>query len=129
LTNIVSQILKTSKPTGDRECPLHVEHAHQINELMNQKAGSCDLDDDEIVDYDVISIVDDLDENTLPPKVKKTAIKIEHGVQPVACHFMDHALQSVIPRPHCQVGHGILNTISSALSPAAQLACNEEQSV
>ncbi|KAK2461365.1 hypothetical protein APHAL10511_006589, partial [Amanita phalloides] len=53
------QILKTSKPTRDAECPPHVERAHEINELMNQKVGSRNLDNEEILDNNTISIPSD----------------------------------------------------------------------
>ncbi|KIM82645.1 hypothetical protein PILCRDRAFT_88637 [Piloderma croceum F 1598] len=44
------QLVKVSKPMGDAECPLQVERAHQIDWLLNEKAGTQDLDDSEIVD-------------------------------------------------------------------------------
>jgi hypothetical protein len=44
--------VKTAKPTGDAEVPPHVECAHAINDLMNEKAGSHDLDDQDIIDAD-----------------------------------------------------------------------------
>ncbi|KAK2463364.1 hypothetical protein APHAL10511_004620 [Amanita phalloides] len=115
------QILKTSKPTGDAECTPHVERAHEINELMNQKAGSCDLDDEEILDNDTISIPSD-EENVCP-----RATAHQSGASSIALHITNRVLHAVTPCPRCQVGQEILNTISSALSPAAQQACSEEQ--
>lgn len=44
--------MRTTKPTGDAECPPHVERAHNIETLMNEKASTRDLDDSEIVDAD-----------------------------------------------------------------------------
>ncbi|KAK2459528.1 hypothetical protein APHAL10511_008470, partial [Amanita phalloides] len=115
------QILKTSKPTGDAECPPHVECAHEINELMNQKVGSRDLDDEEILDNDTISIPSD-EENVCPRATAR-----QSGASPIAHHITNRVLHAVTPCPRRQVGQEILNTISSALSPAAQQARSEEQ--
>ncbi len=37
--------MRTPKPTGDAECPPEIERAHIIEELMNEKAGTRDLND------------------------------------------------------------------------------------
>ncbi|KAG1899162.1 uncharacterized protein F5891DRAFT_914838, partial [Suillus fuscotomentosus] len=44
------QLVCTTKPTGDAECPPYIECAHEINDCMNEKAGTWDLDDDEFAD-------------------------------------------------------------------------------
>jgi hypothetical protein len=51
----------TTKPTGDAECPPHIEHAHKIDFCMNEKAGIQGLDDDEFANV-VINIMSDKDE-------------------------------------------------------------------
>ncbi|KAK2459303.1 hypothetical protein APHAL10511_008658 [Amanita phalloides] len=88
---------------------------------MNQKAGSCDLDNEEILDNNTISIPSD-EENVCPRATAR-----QSGASPIARHITDRVLHAVTPRPRRQVGQEILNTISSALSPAAQQACSEEQ--
>ena len=45
-------MVRTSKPTGDADCPPHVLRAQSIEELINDKVGSRELDDSEIVDVD-----------------------------------------------------------------------------
>lgn len=40
----------TSKPTGNAECPLEIQRAYIIKELMNEKASTYDLNDSDIVD-------------------------------------------------------------------------------
>ncbi|KAJ3860610.1 hypothetical protein EV359DRAFT_67175, partial [Lentinula novae-zelandiae] len=42
------QLVKTTKPTGDAELPRNVEEALEIEELMNDKAGTRDLNDSDI---------------------------------------------------------------------------------
>ena len=44
------QILKIPRPTGKGECPEYVERAHQLNDLIQAKIGSCTLTDNKITD-------------------------------------------------------------------------------
>ena len=53
------QLVRVSKPTGNAECPPQVERAHQIDWLINEKAGTWELDNSEIID----AIEDDGDNN------------------------------------------------------------------
>ncbi|EDR07680.1 uncharacterized protein LACBIDRAFT_327577 [Laccaria bicolor S238N-H82] len=65
------QFVRTSKPTGDAECPPHIECAHFIEDQINEKAGTWELDDADIVDAyeDPIEISDDEEEEeTVPPR-------------------------------------------------------------
>ncbi|KAG2064097.1 hypothetical protein BDR04DRAFT_1162947 [Suillus decipiens] len=55
------QLVHTMKPTGDAECPPHIEQAHEIDFCMNEEAGTWDLNDDEF-DNEVINIGSDEDE-------------------------------------------------------------------
>ncbi|KAK0489863.1 hypothetical protein EDD18DRAFT_1359204 [Armillaria luteobubalina] len=119
------QLVKTSKLTGDAECPPHVERAHEIEDLMNDKAGSRDLDDNEIIDVD--NVHESSDEENIP--VKKSTILVQPPIQgPIACHSAtDYLTNSVNTGPHqCNNAQDILQNISSVLSPDAQLACSEE---
>ncbi|KIY48376.1 hypothetical protein FISHEDRAFT_58994 [Fistulina hepatica ATCC 64428] len=46
--------IRTSKPTSDAECPPEIERAHEIEYLINSRAETRDLDDDEEdVDEDI----------------------------------------------------------------------------
>ena len=59
MINTFLQLVRTSKPTGDADCPPHVLRAQYIEELINDKVGSRELDDSEIVDVyedDVIEL-------------------------------------------------------------------------
>lgn len=42
------QLLRKKKPTGDAECPEEIEEAHEIEDMINEKVGTRDLDDDEL---------------------------------------------------------------------------------
>ncbi len=68
-----TQLVKTSKPTGDAECPPHVERAHEIEDLMNEKAGSRDLDDEDIIDVD--NDLKSSDEENIPVKKNTTVVQ------------------------------------------------------
>lgn len=46
----VSQLVKTTKPTGDGVCPLKVSWAHEIDQLINECAGTCDVNDTDLKD-------------------------------------------------------------------------------
>ncbi|KAE9395859.1 hypothetical protein BT96DRAFT_942161 [Gymnopus androsaceus JB14] len=123
--------VKMTKPTGDAECPPHIEEAHEIKDLMNAKADSCDLDNEDILD-EVIE-VDSNDggnesdiENVPPlPKKKLPAKKVQEG--PVArCMPSDRLAPSPYTRQNAN--QEILANISNALDPAAQHARSEEHS-
>jgi hypothetical protein len=58
LTVTFLQLVRTSKPTGDAECPPHVLRAQYIEELINEKVGSRELDDSEIIDVDEDEIME-----------------------------------------------------------------------
>ncbi|KAK0503745.1 hypothetical protein EDD18DRAFT_1344591 [Armillaria luteobubalina] len=98
---------------------------HMLIKLMNNKAGSCDLDDDEIIDVD--NDHKSSDEENIP--AKKSTILVQPPIQgPVTCcSATDHLTNSVNTGPHqCNNAQDILQNISSVLSPDAQLACSEE---
>ncbi|KAG1902231.1 uncharacterized protein F5891DRAFT_1186810 [Suillus fuscotomentosus] len=50
-----TQLVCTMKPTGDAECPPYIERTHEIDDCMNEKAGTQDLDDNKFAD-EVINI-------------------------------------------------------------------------
>ncbi|KAK0443814.1 hypothetical protein EV421DRAFT_512944 [Armillaria borealis] len=120
-----TQLVKTSKPTGDAECPPHVERAHEIEDLMNEKAGSRDLDDEDIVDVD--NDLESSDEENIP--VKKNTAAVQPQVRgPVARRPATDCLAGSVntgPRRRNNA-QDILQNISSVLSPDAQMARSEE---
>lgn len=44
------QLVRTTKPTGDAECPPHIERAHFIEDMMSNKVETRELDDVDIID-------------------------------------------------------------------------------
>ncbi|KAF8871901.1 hypothetical protein CPB84DRAFT_1753811 [Gymnopilus junonius] len=125
------QLIKTSKPTGDAECPPHVLWAHEIDELMNEKAGSRDLDDEDIIDANDVIEVSDTEEKTKEKKATKTATKKVHVKKekedgPVARRLPADCIQPCVP---CNSGQELLSNISSALDPRTQFAHNEENAL
>jgi len=112
-------LVKVSKPTGDAECPPQVERAHQIEWYINEKAGTHDLDDSEIVDaeeddYDnddrAISISsddNDVPRQPLRKKSKSVTVKME-------------ASASLGPIAHCSISNW-LDMPSAPIAILAQL--------
>lgn len=66
--------MKTTKPTGDAELPRNVEEALEIEELMNDKAGTCDLDDSDIGDFDDNDSDSESDNKNAPMRKKSKVI-------------------------------------------------------
>src|ERR1700730_114227 len=59
-----SQLVWTEKPTGHADCPPEIDRAHAIEVAMNEKAGTRDLDDEDIIDTEALDTSDD---ENLPP--------------------------------------------------------------
>ncbi|KAF9043916.1 hypothetical protein BJ165DRAFT_1528500 [Panaeolus papilionaceus] len=144
------QLVKTTKPTGNAECPPHILRAHEIDNLMNEKAGSRDLDDDDIVDAgdvdDTIELTDgddDNDDEQGPPpsqknarpakeasKVKKEKLEGPVARRPLADRLNTAILASGSARSATRsTNQGILSVISGALDPQARRARDQEHLV
>lgn len=118
------QLVKTSKPTGDAECPPHVQRAHEIEKLMNEKAGSRDLDDGDIVDAsDAIVITSDEEDD----KHVDMKVKVEKTRGPIARR--PPADRIATRNTARNTSHNLLATISNVLDPDTRRARNEEHSV
>jgi hypothetical protein len=115
------------KPTGDVECPPHIECAHEIEDAMNNKAGSRDLDDEDIID-DNVMVNSSGDDNGDEPLVagpavvrsKKDVIKAEPGsAGPVVQRVpADHLTTSSHSQRHSRtITQDFLMNISSVLDP------------
>ncbi|KAJ3804734.1 hypothetical protein F5876DRAFT_70387 [Lentinula aff. lateritia] len=101
------QLVKTTKPTGDAELPRNVEEALKIEELMNDKAGTRDLDD-----LDIDSELDK--ENATTRKKSKATVKKQSSAT---------GRQTSVTR-----SRDFVDTLLAALDPVAQTARAEEQS-
>ncbi|KAF8214804.1 hypothetical protein K438DRAFT_1749886 [Mycena galopus ATCC 62051] len=99
---------KQKNPTGEGERPHEVQRAHEIEDLINTKGGTWDLDDDsELEDDDHSS---DSDE----PKV----------VEPVRSAIARRAASPPLCRPRMSAGDAV-NTLMCSLDPAALRARDE----
>ncbi|KAG6815925.1 hypothetical protein H0H93_008787 [Arthromyces matolae] len=134
------QLVKTSKPTGDAECPPSIERAHAIENSINEKAGTRDLDDIDIVDtYDEPIEISDEDDEEPKSKVQalsgrrakhiKKSIKAEPDATPqlIARRLPTDRITSTAPRNRGGQAHAILSQISSALDPEAQAARDDQR--
>lgn len=115
--------------------PEYVYQAHEIEDAINEKAGTRDLNDDDIADevVDVPSSDDDNDDAPAKPPpsvpkkpnvhVKKEQLLDDTG--PIARRAAsDRITQSRQPR---NAGANLLSTLSEALDPSVQAARQEER--
>ncbi|KAG1732841.1 hypothetical protein EDD22DRAFT_762156, partial [Suillus occidentalis] len=104
------QLVKTTKPTGNGVCPPDVTRAHEIDALINERAGTRDLNDS---DFDADNSHDDL-RNVSPP--------IEHTA-------VTHATRTdaPVPRRRGAAASELLTRISGAFDPAVQEARDEQR--
>ncbi|KAJ3804692.1 hypothetical protein F5876DRAFT_5531, partial [Lentinula aff. lateritia] len=118
------QLVKTTKPTGDAELPRNVEDALEIEEMMNDKAGTRDLDDSDIGDFDDNDSESESDKENAPTrkKSKATVKKQSTATGPVA-HRRATGRQTSVTS-----SRDFVDTLSAALDPVAQTARAEEQS-
>ncbi|KAG2158680.1 uncharacterized protein EDB93DRAFT_1119747 [Suillus bovinus] len=87
------QLVRTTKPTGDAECPPHIECAHEIDFRMNEKAGTHDLDDDEFAD-EVINIGSDEDE---PQRARTPKVSVKTEVRDPALSISHRSVSTPTP--------------------------------
>lgn len=129
------QLVKTKKPTGDAEVPDYIELAWEIEDLMNEKAGTRDIDDEDLVD-DVIDVSDgedgeDEDDATPAPLPKRKAeVKSEaSATRPVVRRAPTNAFTTGAARgPRSRGAESLLTNLTSALDPNVQAARAEERS-
>ncbi|KDR69193.1 hypothetical protein GALMADRAFT_215218 [Galerina marginata CBS 339.88] len=127
------QLVKTTKPTGDAEMPDYVQQAHEIEDAINEKAGTRDLDDDDIADDVIEPSSDEEDAPAIAPPPKKLFLKkpvdgSDKG--PVVRRATsDRITQSAshLSRPSRNSGTDFLTNISAALDPSMQTARQEER--
>ena len=126
--------MKTPKPTGNAEVPPHVERAHAIDDLMNEKAGSRDLDDEDIVDADpeVVEVSDSEEKGVASGKDDEmVVVKTEKSqTGPLARRVGMDRISADSSRTRARNnGQALLANISKALDPSMRRARADEQSV
>ncbi|KAJ7092376.1 hypothetical protein B0H15DRAFT_777358 [Mycena belliarum] len=107
------QFLKVKKPTGDAVCPPEIKRAHQIEELMNQRAGTRDLNDSDF-DDDAKNASSD-DEIEIVDAPVRTAIARRVPTPPLRRNSRLNAPE-------------VLNQLSRAFDPDVQRARDDERS-
>ncbi|KAJ3870432.1 hypothetical protein F5051DRAFT_468996 [Lentinula edodes] len=112
------------KPTGDAELPRNVEEALEIEELMNDKAGTCDLDDSDIGDFDDNDSDSESDNENAPTRKKsKATVKKQSSATGPVARRRATGRQTSVTR-----SRDFVDTLLAALDPVAQTARAEEQS-
>src|ERR1700710_928819 len=112
------KLVRTRKPTRDAECPPHIERAHEINDLINEKAGTCDLDDDEFADEVIVIGSDDDEPAAATPRV---SVKTEtQGPMLAACQSITPASRP--SRTSRTPGLDLLTSITASLDPRLHAA-------
>ncbi|KAJ7201482.1 hypothetical protein C8J57DRAFT_1260794 [Mycena rebaudengoi] len=107
------QWLKTKKPTGDASCPPEVKRAHQIEELINQRAGTRDL-----ADSDFDTAVDDASSGEVEV--------IEH---PSVCTAVARRVPTPPLRRNPRLNApDVINQLSRAFDPDVQRQRDDERS-
>ncbi|RXW18718.1 hypothetical protein EST38_g7134 [Candolleomyces aberdarensis] len=132
------QLAKQKKPTGDAEVPQFVARAWMVEEAMNEKAGSRDLDDEEFAE-DAISVSSDDEENhkeNKAPAESNSEVKAEQkGVKtekdpslgPVVRRPANDRLPQAPPRSRARANEALLANLTNTLDPAAQAARAEDR--
>ena len=114
--------------------PPHIERAHAIDDLMNEKAGSRDLDDEDIVDADpeVIELSESEEKDMTSCKDdKKVVVKVEKAqTGPLARHLGTDRISAASSCTRSRNnGQSLLANISQVLDPSTRCAHAEQQSV
>jgi hypothetical protein len=112
--------------------PPHVERAHEIDNLMNEKAGSRDLDDEDIVDAaPEVFEVSDADEKSTISRCDdvKPIVKAEH-TGPVARRPATNRISTDSSRTRNRNdSRDLLANISQVLDPSVRRARADENSI
>ncbi|KAG1730229.1 uncharacterized protein EDB91DRAFT_1006601, partial [Suillus paluster] len=106
------QLVKTTKPTGDGVCPPEVSRAHEIDHLINECAGTHDVNDMDLED----------DDNGL------SLVSAHESPHPVQHTAVARSVPTEAPVP-CRRGpaNELLNRISGAFDPDAIRARDDER--
>lgn len=114
--------MKTPKPTGDGVCPPAVKRAKQIDELINERAGTRDLNDTDFDANDSHSATSEPDDpdNASPP--------IQHTAVARSAHRT--LADASVPRRNARgaAATDLLTRLSGAFDPAAQRTRDEDRS-
>jgi hypothetical protein len=117
---------------GNTNMPPHIKRAHAIDNLMNEKAGSCDLDDEDIIDVEPKIIeVSDSDEKGAASGCDsvKLAVKAKHTGPVAHCPAANYPSVDSSHTHTCNHSQNLLNNLSQVLDPSVQCAYADKNSV
>jgi len=115
--------VKTKKPTGDAYCPPEIKRAHQIDDLINERAFTRDISDGELDGSDNIDNTRHLNNDEDPDN--------DSDAPPVKIKKADHVIhEAIIRRPDSSVPHrtsrmagtDLMAKLSATFDPASQQA-------
>jgi hypothetical protein len=118
------QLVKTTKPTGDGVCPPEVTRAHRIDQLINERAGTRDLEDK---DFDAIE--DDDDHSVASDQIQDELDRTSPPIQHTALARSTARTEAPVPRRNARgaAATDLLTRLSGALDPAAQRDRDEDR--
>ncbi|KAF8234657.1 hypothetical protein L208DRAFT_1260660, partial [Tricholoma matsutake] len=131
------QLVKTPKPTGTAYCPPEVSRAHEIDDKINKRACTHDLNDSDFDDNggsqygsDVDMEEDGKDEaaSSHPTKIR-AIIRCNRDDDSEQPHKVCPTAPQHTPAPRCNAcnsGMELMSKLTSALDPSLQQACDEE---
>ncbi|KIY49754.1 hypothetical protein FISHEDRAFT_58012 [Fistulina hepatica ATCC 64428] len=123
--------VRTTKPTGDAECPPEIERAHELEYQINAQAETRDLDDDSVVEIsdNEVQPMKKLQVPAVSARTSARAVCVEPELDqstnaapaPVARRVMGRA-------PGAQTrAADFMASVSAALNPAVRRAEREER--
>lgn len=110
------QLVKTTKPTGTGVCPPEVKRAHHIDELINERAGTCELADSDFDDAGGNISWSSSGEDDLP----------RHSEPHVAVARSNHNEAPAPRHNHGAAAADLLSSLSHAFDPAVQRARDKD---
>jgi len=83
ISDVVLQLVRTPKPTGTGVCPPEALRAHSINDLINERAGTCELNDSDFKDVAEKPDSSDEDRDDVKPdaNTSRTAVASQRATQ------------------------------------------------
>ncbi|KAF9002267.1 hypothetical protein BDQ17DRAFT_1425930 [Cyathus striatus] len=124
------QLVKMMKPTGDAECPPHILKAHKINQAMNEKESTWDIDNEDIVDTVEATGLSDREGARVLASATGSKVSKKAESQFIAhCTAAGVHTGSSSQSHSCVASQGLLVNISTALDPTILKAHHEEHLV
>jgi len=131
LENKFKGLVRTSKPTGSGKCPPAVDRAHEIEDKINERVETRDVNDEDLADdvdtRSVILIDDDGgDKETTSQQSKSGSKRTRHAIavkveEPLVPTAVRHA------RPTASAGMEVLSRLTQSLDPSVQAARDTER--